>query len=145
MDTELTTGDNQGDYLVNNPKHSAFATTTWRVTERLNTWFEAEYKSSRDRFIDPPTSGENLAVFEATDNKLQGYQVFNLGAGYQISDNLRLNAVVYNLFDKDFGETRAYEFNGETRFVSMYSNIGRSIEGTYIDGRRLWVSLSYDF
>lgn len=145
MDTELTTGDNQGDYLVNNPKHSAFATTTWRVTERLNTWFEAEYKSSRDRFIDPPTSGENLAVFEATGNKLQGYQVFNLGAGYQISENVRLNAVVYNLFDKDFGETRAYEFNGETRFVSMYSNIGRSIEGTYIDGRRLWVSLSYDF
>ena len=145
MDTEVTSGDEQGDYLVNNPKHSAFATSTWHLSDRISTWVEAEYKSSRDRFIEAPTSGENLAIYQVTDNKLKGYQVFNLGASYQFSDTLRLNAVLYNLLDKDFGETRPYEFNDETRYVSMYSNVGRSIEGTYIDGRRLWVSLSYDF
>ena len=145
MDTEVTTGKSAGDYLVNNPKHSGFATATWRVNERFNAWLEAEYKSSRERFIEAPTGGENLAIYTATNNKLQGYQVFNLGTTYQLTDNLRVNAVLYNLFDKDFAETRAYEFNNEIRYASMYSNIGRSIEGTYIDGRRLWVSLSYDF
>lgn len=145
MDTEITTGENTGDYLVNNPKHAANASTNWRINDQISTWLEVEFKSSRDRFGEEPAGGENLAVYEATDNKIQGYQVFNLGASYRFTENLRLNAVLYNLLDKDFTETREYEWAGETNYAYMYTQVGRSVAGTYIDGRRLWVSVSYDF
>lgn len=145
METEITRGESQGDFLVNNPKHSFNASTTWNVTDRLNTWLEMEYKSKRDRFDAPPAGGQNLAIYEATNNELKGYNIFNLGSSYRFSENLRMNVVLYNLLDKDFGETRTYEWNGETHYAYMYSHSAQSIGGTYIDGRRLWVSLSYDF
>lgn len=145
METEVTRGANAGNYLVNNPKHSVNLSTSWRVTDRLNTWLAMEHKSSRDRFADIPDGGQDLAIYTATDNQLESYEVFNLGANYRLRDNLYLNLVVYNLFDKDFGETRPYSWAGETHYAYMYSHSSRSVGGTYIDGRRLWASLSYDF
>lgn len=145
MDTKITSGVAEGGFLVNNPRHAVNATSTWQVSDNLNTWLEMEYKSKRDRFADEPAGGENLAIFEATGNELKGYTVFNLGSSYRFTENLRMNVMLYNLLDKDFGETRAYEWNGETNYAYMYSHASRSVAGTYMDGRRLWVSLSYDF
>src|SRR5690625_5429904 len=62
METEVTRGANAGNYLVNNPKHSVNLSTSWRVTDRLNTWLAMEHKSSRDRFADIPDGGQDLAI-----------------------------------------------------------------------------------
>lgn len=145
MDTEVKSGADAGNYLVNNPKNQLTASTTWQITDKFSSWLEAEYKSDRKRFEPYPTSGQNLAIAQATDNLLKGYSVFNLGASYRLQDNLRLTAVIYNLQDKDFAESRAYEWNGNTEYAYLYSHTTSAIGGTYIDGRRLWVSLSYDF
>ena len=115
------------------------------MTDKFNTWLEAEYKSDRKRFAAAPTAGQNLAIYNATDNLLKGYNVFNLGASYRLQENLRLTAVVYNLLDKDFAESRAYDWNGNTEYAYLYSHTTSATGGTYIDGRRLWVSVSYDF
>ncbi|GGW61390.1 TonB-dependent receptor domain-containing protein [Alishewanella tabrizica] len=145
MDTEVKSGADVGTYLVNNPKNQLTASTTWQLTDKFSTWVEAEYKSDRKRFEPYPTSGQNLAIANATDNQLKGYSVLNLGASYRLQDNLRLNAVVYNLQDKDFSQSRAYVWNGNTEYAYLYSHTTSAIGGTYIDGRRLWISLSYDF
>lgn len=145
MDTEIKSGADVGTYLVNNPKNQITATTTWKATDKVSTWVEVEYKSDRQRFASAPASGQNLAIYDATDNLLKGYTVFNLGASYRIQDNLRLNAVIYNLADKDFTQSRAYEWNGNTEYAYLYSHTTSATGGTYIDGRRLWLSLSYDF
>lgn len=145
MDTEIKSGADVGTYLVNNPKNQITATTTWKATDKVSTWVEAEYKSDRERFASAPTSGQNLAIYNATNNMLKGYTVFNLGASYRIQDNLRLNAVIYNIADKDFTQSRAYEWNGNTEYAYLYSHTTSATGGTYIDGRRLWLSLSYDF
>lgn len=144
MDTEIKSGADVGTYLVNNPKNQITATTTWKATDKVSTWVEAEYKSDRERFASTP-SGQNLAIYNATNNMLKGYTVFNLGASYRIQDNLRLNAVIYNIADKDFTQSRAYEWNGNTEYAYLYSHTTSATGGTYIDGRRLWLSLSYDF
>jgi len=145
MDTEVKSGADAGTYLVNNPKNQLTASTTWQLTDKFSTWVEAEYKSDRKRFEPYPTSGQNLAIANATDNQLKGYSVLNLGASYRLQDNLRLNAVVYNLQDKDFTQSREYVWNGNTEYAYLYSHTTSAIGGTYIDGRRLWVSVSYDF
>lgn len=145
METEIKEGTGAGGYLVNNPKHAINATLTWKATDNFSSWLETEFKSDRKRYETAPTTGQALEIYNATGNQLKGYTIFNLGGRYNFSTALRLNVVLYNLLDKDFGETRAYEWNGNTEYAYMYSNTGRSTEGTYIDGRRLWVSLSYDF
>lgn len=146
MKTEVKSGAEKGQYFVNVPRNALNLTSTYQFNERLNAWAGVEYKSSRKRFGAAPTSKDNIEIAKLTDNKFKGYTVVNLGMQYQINKDLNFTAGIDNVLDKKFDKAKTFvNSNGEEQVVYDYSNGGRSNEGTYIDRRKLWMSLSYDF
>lgn len=130
-DSEQKSGDNKGEPLTDTPEHAVNATLRWQATAKLDTWLSAEYRSERYRnreSVRGAPSFDDLGDFKA-------YSLFHLGGNYAITDQLNLSATIYNLFDKDFVDYRAY--GDGTRFGNVYANSE--------EGRRLWLSARYEF
>lgn len=146
MESEITKGENKGSYLNNVPKNAFNMTSTWHINESLDLWLQHEYKSERKRYSTVQTAGDSSIIYNATNNKLKGYNLFNLGASYVVNDQLRFNGAVNNLLDKDFTSNGTYiDANGNPASYYDYMVIGSSMSGTYLPGRNLWLSVSYDF
>lgn len=145
--TEITKGTGKGNYLNNVPKNAFNTTSTWHINSDFDLWLQHEYKSSRIRSESTPAAGTDSATeYNLTGNKLKGYNLFNLGASYQVTDNIRVNGAVNNLLNKDFTSHKTYTgIDGTQKEVYEYVTFGRSIEGTYIPERNYWLSLSYNF
>ncbi|WP_198650103.1 TonB-dependent receptor [Zobellella maritima] len=79
-------------------------------------------------------AGPGAATFDDLGD-FRAYTLFNLGGSYRASDNVTLNATIYNLFDKDFIDYQAFD-NGDS-----YGNTFAHIE----EGRRLWLSANIQF
>ncbi|MBR2515603.1 MAG: TonB-dependent receptor [Halomonas sp.] len=145
-DSEITSGENEGQVLTNTPDHKLTADLTWAITDRWSTTLEGEYYSSRERFsAGLPTSGETLSLYEQLGNKLDGYELFNLRSAYRFSDSVRLTGTIYNLLDKDFTGSDTFEHNGETLRAYRFTQTGRATDGVALDGRSFWVSATYEF
>ena len=146
MESEITKGENKGSYLNNVPKNAFNMTSTWHINDAFDFWLQHEYKSDRKRYSTEQTVGDAAFIYQATGNKLKGYNLFNLGASYTVNDQLRFNGSVNNLLDKDFTSNGSY-INSEGDEVSYYDymTIGSSMSGTYLAGRNYWLSISYDF
>lgn len=133
--TEQKSGSNKGWPLSNTPRHLVNANLNWQATDRLNAWVKAEYRSERFR----RTSGAtNLAYENFGDYK--AFTLFHLGGSYQATDNLVLNATIYNLFDKNFIKYTPYVSNLNTGAISYDNRYNNNQER-----RRLWVSATYSF
>ncbi|KGH49474.1 ferric siderophore receptor protein [Acinetobacter idrijaensis] len=155
--SEITDGENEGTYYNNQPRNAFNLTSTWHLVPAVDLWLQYEYKSDRQRFLTTPTApatglgSSNYEEYKLFGDKLAGYSVFNLGASYIVSDQLRLNMAVNNLLDKDFTEgAKSYEYldnrgRPQTATGYKYLDIGSSTTGTYIPGRNYWLSVSYDF
>lgn len=146
-DSEQKSGINQGAPLTNTPEHMAHARLSWATSERLTLWFKGEYRGERARFTD---RYENLtAANQALQDQvgdLKAYEVFHLGGSYKASENLTLNATLYNAFDKDFTKGKTYITNtGSTGWASSYIQAAQSTSGTLEEGRRLWLSANLTF
>ncbi|CEP35001.1 MULTISPECIES: TonB-dependent receptor domain-containing protein [unclassified Halomonas] len=130
-DSEQKSGDNKGEPLTDTPEHAINATLRWQTTAKLDTWLSAEYRSERYRnreSVRGAPSFDDLGDFKA-------YSLFHLGGNYAVTDQLNLSATIYNLFDKDFVDYRAY--GDGTSFGNVYANSE--------EGRRLWLSARYEF
>ncbi len=130
-DSEQKSGDNKGEPLTDTPEHAINATLGWQATAKLDTWLSAEYRSERYRnreSVRGAPSFDDLGDFKA-------YSLFHLGGNYAVTDQLNLSATIYNLFDKDFVDYRAY--GDGTSFGNVYANSE--------EGRRLWLSARYEF
>ena len=147
MDTEITKGANKGNQLSNVPKNAFNMTSTWYVNENIDVWLQHEYKSSRVRSEALPSAGSDAeTIYNLTGNKLKGYNLFNLGVSVSITDNLRANAAVNNLLDKDFTANQTYTTTaGDEASAYDYLSLGSSVQGTYIPERNYWLSLTYNF
>ncbi|MCU4448988.1 TonB-dependent receptor [Acinetobacter lwoffii] len=155
--SEITNGENEGTYYNNQPRNALNLTSTWHLVPAVDLWLQYEYKSDRQRFLTTPTApasglgSSDYEEYKLFGDKLAGYSVFNLGASYTVSDQLRLNMAVNNLLDKDFTEgAKSYEYLDnrgrlQTATGYKYLDIGSSTTGTYIPGRNYWLSVSYDF
>ena len=155
--SEITDGENEGTYYNNQPRNAFNLTSTWHLVPAVDLWLQYEYKSDRQRFLTTPTApasglgSSDYEEYKLFGDKLAGYSVFNLGASYTVSDQLRLNMAVNNLLDKDFTEgAKSYEYldnrgRPQTATGYKYLDIGSSTTGTYIPGRNYWLSVSYDF
>ncbi|UXZ54885.1 TonB-dependent receptor [Halomonas sp. 7T] len=143
-DSEITSGNNEGQVLTNTPDHKLTADLTWAINDRWSTTLEGEYYSSRERFVGD-ISGESASLVEQLGNKLDGYELFNLRSSYRFSDNVRLTGTIYNLFDKDFTGSDTFEHNGETLRAYRFTQTGRATDGIALDGRSFWVSATYEF
>ena len=146
-DSEQKNGDNKGRPLTNTPQHVAHARLNWDATSRLNLWFKGEYRGERVRFTDryENLTAANKRVQDQVGD-LKAYEVFHLGGSYRMSDNVTLNATLYNLFDKDFSKGRFYTLaNGTTSWASQYIQTAQATTGTLEEGRRLWLSANIEF
>jgi outer membrane receptor for ferrienterochelin and colicins len=146
-DSEQKSGLNKGAPLTNTPDHLFFARVNWAATQRINVWLKGEYRSERARFTDryENLSSGNQALQDATGD-LKAYEVFHLGGSLQATDDLMLNATIYNVLGRDFTEGSYYTTNaGVTGWASDYIQSGRSTDGTLEEGRRLWLSATYQF
>ena len=130
-DSEQKSGDARGQPLANTPEHMFNSRLQWWLNDDWSLYLRGEYRSERYR-------GPGAAQAQLGDYR--GYALLHLGATWQLSDRVRLNAAVYNLADRDFIDYRPYVSNAASGDIA-YAN-------TYVnneDGRRLWVSLNVDF
>lgn len=139
--------------LADTPEHMFNARLNWAATDTINTWLALEYRGESRRFDDHPddldngtTAGRNNKRLYDTVGDLKAYEVFNLGASWQVAENVTLSAMVYNLLDKDFRKWKSYEeVNGDTAWASVYSHQTQSTKGSIQEGRRYWLSANYNF
>ncbi|OOG21235.1 outer membrane receptor protein [Thioalkalivibrio denitrificans] len=145
-DSEVTSsivqGFEKGDPLFSVPEHMINATLDWQATPALNTFLEAEYRSSShrpDSFHEPHLGGSAQGASEALGD-FKGYTLFNLGARYRFTERVTMTGVIYNLLDKDFNDYRAYPLRNDPS-VTAHSNVYNNL----LEPRRLWLSMNVDF
>lgn len=162
-DSEQKSGDNKGEPLTNTPEHLANAKLNWQTTDRLNLWLKSEYRGERARFT---SSYENLAnangtystnqsIYDTLGKNTKAYTLFHLGGSFRASENLTLNAAVYNLLDKDFVNGKSYTTYGSTgptagqangtAYGTDFSHSTAGTTGVMEEGRRLWLSANFTF
>lgn len=147
-DSEIKKNGVKDGPLSDTAKHMANATLRWDANERYSLWLQGEYRGKSRRFDGSPDgyTGSTLEAYEALGD-LKGYTIFNLGGQYRVSNNLTLNATIYNLFDKDFLECKTWtDSSGDVLCGSPYIESGRSTKGVIPStGRAFWLSANMTF
>ncbi len=147
-DTELKNNGRADGPLGDTPEHMANATLRWEASERVSVWLQSEYRGSSARFSGrtQDLTGDSKLEYESIGD-LKSYTLFNLGGSYEVSNNVRLNAAIYNLFDKDFLECKNWTNSaGDVNCASPYMQNGRSTRGTVPSlGRAFWLSANITF
>ena len=160
-DSEQKSGDNKGEPLTNTPEHLANAKLNWQTTDRLNLWVKSEYRGERARFTstyenlaDNGRYSTNQSIYDTLGKNTKAYNLFHLGGSFRASENVTLNATIYNLFDKDFVDGKAYTSysyarNGslttDTAYGTDFSHSTAGTTGVMEEGRRLWLSANIAF
>lgn len=132
-ESEQKSGVGQGLPLTNTPKHMLNSNLRWQLGEQASVWLSTEYRSSRYR-------GAGVAFDALGDFK--AYTLSHLGASYRLSEALTLNAMVYNLLDKDFLQYTPYANPTAADPNNLsYSNLYPINQ----EGRRFWLSVNVEF
>lgn len=135
--SEQKSGPNVGKPLMDTPEHALNARLNWEPSQQWNLWLRAEYRS--ERFRDPGTTADTRAA-KAVLGDFKAYTQFHVGGSYKVTPQFTVNAAVYNLFNKDFVEYTPYTVLGSPAVVN-YRNLYTNSQ----DGRRLWLSATYEF
>lgn len=136
--SEQLSGENKGMPLTNTPKHMLNASLRVQPAGRLSGWLRGEYRSKRARrtTVAPNPAYEALGDYKA-------YGLLHLGAAYQLSTNVTVNATIYNLLNTDFLRYAAYQGTPTADNPSgvYYTNVYNNHQ----EGRRLWLSVNLQF
>ncbi len=146
-DTEQRSGADAGAPFTNQARHIVNASLNWAASERLDLWLRGEYFGDRERFthLYDNLSASNQAIVDGL-GPLRAYSQFHLGGSVRLRPQLTLNATLYNLLDKDFLAGQPYTTaDGNPAWGSHYTQIAQGTTGTIQEGRRLWLSLNYQF
>ncbi|HZJ95785.1 MAG TPA: TonB-dependent receptor [Thiopseudomonas sp.] len=151
-DSEQKSGKDKGAQLTNTPRHLANASLNWEANDRLNLWLNTEYRGKRSRFTSKYANldATEKSIYTTLGSKTKAYTLFHLGGSYQATDVLAFNATIYNLLNKDFVKGKAYNtydkglVNG-VAYGTDYTHSGKSTTGSIEEGRRLWMSATYQF
>lgn len=130
-DSEQKSGAAKGQPLTDTPEHMVNAKLDWQASDALGLYLRGEYRSERYR-------GAGLVQDQLGDYK--AYTLLHLGARYRLNEQVTLNAAIYNLLDEDFIDYRPYVSNLATGAIA-YSNLYVNSD----EGRRLWLSVNFDF
>ncbi len=114
-DSEQKTGEYAGSPLTQLPKHMAQASVDWQPSEKMNGWLRVTYRGEESQ----PTTGPSQ-----TDLIAPSYTTVDMGLKRHFSDSITLGGGIYNLTDEEIT-------------VEEY--------GYVEDGRRLWLSLAWNF
>lgn len=113
-DSEQKSGEYEGQPLNKLPEHLLNTTLDWQATERFAQWTRITFRGRESQPVEGPSS---------RSTRVPSYTFVDTGFTYQLTDQARLKAGIYNLFDKTVD----------------YDNYG------YIeDGRRYWLGLTVD-
>lgn len=128
-DSEQKNGIYAGLPLARTPKHMANIRADWMTpVDGLKVWTAANYHGeeinagTRIGTAGTPVYAEDGKT--VLGRKYKPYTTVDIGGGYDFSENVSVNAAVYNIFDK---KVSVDEFN------------------TVVEGRRLWVSMTSKF
>ncbi len=138
-DSEQKSGAAKGRPLGNSARHMANATFDWQASDRFNMFLTAEARSRRYRDVSSVT-GQELYY--------KDYTVLHLGASFEATQWLTINARINNLLDRDFTtyQTLFADLDGsgvygdsanEVLFEDDYNNKDKA--------RNVWVSLNVRF
>ncbi|MGH8055168.1 MAG: TonB-dependent receptor domain-containing protein [Stenotrophomonas sp.] len=111
-DSEQKSGAKKGLPLGNSAKHMANATFNWQANDRFSLFLTGEARSKRFNDVSAVT-GEALYY--------KNYTVFHLGASFEATEWLTVNARINNLFDRDF-----------TTYQTTFTDLDG--DGSYADG-----------
>lgn len=132
-DSEQKTGTNKGKPLTSAAKHMANLTFDWQAMPKLNTFLTSEYRSKRYRSTNAVT-GEDVYY--------KGYNVWHLGASYDISKNFTITGRVNNLLNKDFTSYNAmFTPDGSGGYTATYNDDYNNKD----KARSLWISINARF
>lgn len=158
-DSEQKSGKDKGEPLTNTPKHLANASLNWATTDKLNLWLKSEYRGERARFTSKYANLANAngsystsqSIYQNLGKNMQAYTLFHLGGSYQATEELTLNATIYNLLNKDFVKGKSYATYSNAgvangiAYGTDYTHSTAGSSGTIEEGRRLWMSATYAF
>ncbi len=132
IDSEQTSGPQAGQPLTNTAKHMANATLDWVVTDAFSTQLTFEARSKRYRGVN--SAGEHLYY--------KDYNVLHLGAQYQFSSYLSINARINNVLDRDFTSFQtSFTANGDGAWEPVYTDDYNNKD----KARNYWLSLNLAF
>ena len=131
-DSEQKSGSQKGLPLTNSAKHMANASLDWHATDRFSMFLTGEARSKRYRGVS--STGEHLHY--------KDYTVLHLGASFEATQWLTVNARINNLLDRDFTTYDAnFIDNGDGTWTlspqDHYNNKDKA--------RNFWVSLNFRF
>lgn len=142
IDSQITSGGNKGNPLSTTARNNLIGKIAYQYA-RFNAFLQAHFREGIVNTSALGTDGQAIAL-----KRLLGgiyYKpsvVLNLGLGYKITDNIRINAGVYNLLDTNFADFRSYTYNG----TNGSANANVNYYGPVIqEGRRYFVTLALDF
>lgn len=114
-DSEQKSGEYKGEPLTQLPRHQVSASLDWQVSNKLSQWTKVTYRGEESQPNTGPSQDATVAP---------SYTFVDTGIGYQLTDNTKVNAGIYNMFDEDID----------------YDEYG------YVeDGRRVWLGLNVAF
>jgi len=136
--SEQRSGENKGFPLTNTPRHMANASVRFQPSDRVSGWLRGEYRSKRAR----RTTAAPDPAYEALGD-YKAYGLVHLGGSYALGRGVTLSATIYNLLDTDFLRFAAYQ--GTPTAANPSGIYYTSVYNNHQEGRRLWLSLAYDF
>ncbi|WP_286997610.1 TonB-dependent receptor domain-containing protein [Comamonas sp. UBA7840] len=139
-ESEQKSGENKGEPLTDTPKHAFNLRFDWKPSTQWSAWARAEYRSERYRG-NPNSSDAATAAAAQALGDYKAFTQFHIGGSYKPSKQLTFNAAIYNLFNKNFVDYGSYQYINRGAMTTAYSNRYRNPQ----EGRRLWVSGTYEF
>ncbi|MFG3695772.1 ligand-gated channel protein [Stutzerimonas stutzeri] len=113
-ESEQRSGDFRGEPLNQMPKHMFNTTLDWQASDRLGSWARLNYRSETSEYLSRTSMAESTPAYTLVD----------VGGTYDVNQNLKLLAGVYNVFNQQI-DYASYE--------------------TVLDGRRYTVGMSVSF
>lgn len=115
--SKITSGDSSGLPLNQLPKNMWINKANWNATDDLQVWSKVTYRGETSEAAGSSYSSSSSDV-------VPSYTMTDTGVSYQLMQNLKINAAIYNLFNREV-EDASYGYTE--------------------DGRRYWLSMNMDF
>lgn len=147
-DSELIEDGVKVGKLSDTAKHMANTQLRWNASDKLSLWVRGEYRGKSRRFNNDPKylTGNSLNEYLVTGEYIKDYTLFHLGGSYKYAKGVTLSANIFNLFDKDFRDTKVYRnTNNQNVVTGDYFSSSQSTKGTVPNGRTFWMTANFDF
>lgn len=140
---EQLSGAGKGLPLAGVPEHTLNFALNYSYNDIFGVFFRGEFRAKQTRLNVLGRSATQSALDTFLRNNpnvsmyYDPYFVAHIGGNVNIMKTLRLNLGIYNLFDHNFVDLFGVTNRGSTTYYNNYSMIQ--------EGRRYYLSLSYDF